>query len=178
MLAARRVVQRQVPLGCRSYVVRPPSKTRDPLRDGSLEQITPELTFIHRPPPTAPSPYSLTSAPSSPLLRPPSASSVSNTPIFDADLPPALPKTPQPTPRLGADEIAEIQRLRAEDPATNTRLKLARQFGCNPVFISMVAPLPKDKYEEVQRIKADKAARWSESKTTIKALRRARKEYW
>jgi len=72
-------------LAQRRHFVKPRSKIRDPLADApsttlSYPHITEtkgipdavnKLTFIHRPPPTSPSPHSMITAPASPLLRPP-----------------------------------------------------------------------------------------------------------
>lgn len=54
---------------------RPPYRAPDPLVNNPKATVTKlggeeELTFIHRPPASAPSPYSLSVAPASPLLRP------------------------------------------------------------------------------------------------------------
>ena len=45
---------------------------------------------------------------------------------------------------LTSAEIAEIQRLRAEDPAWNSPIKLARQFNCSQAFVRIVAPASKE----------------------------------
>ncbi|KAH0831916.1 hypothetical protein J3R83DRAFT_12799 [Lanmaoa asiatica] len=63
---------------CRTYATRrpekPPARFPDPLRNNPNAVVTPlegdKLTFIHRPPPSAPSPHSTTLDPASPLLRP------------------------------------------------------------------------------------------------------------
>src|SRR5258705_2524283 len=54
---------------------KPPYRAPDPLVNNPKATVTKlggeeELTFIHRPPASAPSPYSLSIAPASPLLRP------------------------------------------------------------------------------------------------------------
>ncbi|KAG8797452.1 hypothetical protein FRC16_008859 [Serendipita sp. 398] len=70
----------------RRHFVKPRSKVRDPLADAPSTTILypietqgvldedkshSKLTFIHRPPPTSPSPFSTITAPASPLLRSP-----------------------------------------------------------------------------------------------------------
>ncbi|KAG8835600.1 hypothetical protein FRC17_002192 [Serendipita sp. 399] len=70
----------------RRHFVKPRSKVRDPLAEAPSATISypietqgvpddntsvSKLTFIHRPPPTSPSPFSMINAPASPLLRSP-----------------------------------------------------------------------------------------------------------
>lgn len=76
----------------RRYFVRPRAKIRDPLAAAPSTELSypsitetqgisddvesqKKLTFIHRPPPTSPSPHSMITAPASPLLRKPTSHS-------------------------------------------------------------------------------------------------------
>ncbi|GJJ13279.1 hypothetical protein Clacol_007530 [Clathrus columnatus] len=158
---------------------RPPSKIRDPLNEPNATQykIGSNLTFIHRPPPTAQSPYSLTVAPSSPLLESPSATRV------DAPLPPPLWKEAlKPKHQLTPEQVEEIKRLRNEDPVTWTRQKLAKKFGCKACYIPMIAPLDKSVHKGILAEKDAEhernRSRWGENKATAKAIRRKRKALW
>lgn len=123
----------------------PARRPRDPL-DASPDAIRHTLpsgeTFIVRPPPSS-APARSTVYQPQPLLHAQPASDSSS-------LPPAL----RPRSRFAArrettevavtpDQIAEIQRLRRQDPITYTKSKLAKQFNCSPLFISIIAPLPK-----------------------------------
>lgn len=42
--------------------------------------------------------------------------------------------------KLSEAEIAELRQLRETDPATWTRSKLAKKFGCSELFVSIAAP--------------------------------------
>lgn len=161
----------------RTYI-KPAVRYPDPLSssDVTAQKLTPNLTFYHRPPPSAPTPYSLTTAPASPLLRPPSSSPNSNT---AGEEPPTLKPTPSPKRlHLNAEAVAEIQRLRREDPRTNSRIALSKQFECSPVFVGMVAPLPKEQYERVWEDLEKRRRGWGQRKVMIKEIRKRRRDFW
>ncbi|KAI0301144.1 mitochondrial ribosomal protein subunit L20-domain-containing protein [Multifurca ochricompacta] len=174
----------RLPFLTRGYATRlpqkPPMRHPDPLLKSPNAVITslPEdLTFIHRPPPSAPTPLSYTVNPSSPLLRtetfPPSTSSA---------LPPPLSKPKLERTRMPEDQIIEMRRLRTKDPKAYTRSKLANLFGCSPAFVSYVAPLARSE-RRAALAKRDQGhekarARWGEKSALIREIRRKRKEFW
>ncbi|KAG6814270.1 hypothetical protein H0H92_015385 [Tricholoma furcatifolium] len=158
---------------------RPPMRRVDPLLNNPQAVVTPledgELTFIHRPPPTAPSPFSLSTAPTSPLLRP-------LTPAVPGPLPPLMRKE-MPNPERASDEaVAEIRRLRRSDPDTYTRLKLAKMFDVTPNFVGCIAALKpsgrKARKRIVQEQKELEMEGWSERKLTAHLIRKKRREFW
>ena len=161
---------------------RPPIHRPDPLADNPKAVVThlpdENLTFIHRPPPTAPSPFSLTSAPASPLLQQasPTDSGIPLPPISR----PSLNK-PQ-LERLSDEDVEKIRQLRRSDPETYTRSKLAQMFGCTQTFVGAVAGLKKSqrgsiiRKEETRREKEQ--ASWSEKKSMVRAMRAKRRELW
>lgn len=159
---------------------RPAYHAKDPLVNNPNAAVTnledENLTFIHRPPPTAPSPYSLTTAPLSPLLRPPSAP-------YDGPLPP-LTRTPAKPPKdlLTDAQLKELRELRYSDPRTYTRGKLAKMFKCTQSFVGQVAALKKPERKRVLSIRDKKhqAAReqWSERHSIVKAISKKRRELW
>ncbi|KAF8523203.1 mitochondrial ribosomal protein subunit L20-domain-containing protein [Gautieria morchelliformis] len=177
-----------LPAAVRGYATRrperPPPKIKDPLLSANAvhHQIAPNLTFIHRPPPTAPTPFSLSTAPSSPLLLP-------ATPVPSSDaststrLPPRIQKPQnQPETKLTDEQIEEIRRLRTADPIVHTRQKLAKQFGCSPAYIPMVAPLRKAETRKAlarrdQEHEANRS-RWGERKEMVVAIRKKRRSLW
>ena len=172
------------PFLTRGYATRlpqkPPMRHPDPLLNKPNAISTPlpeDLTFIHRPPPSAPTPLSFTVNPSSPLLRtsPP-------IPPTESSLPPPLKRPTSTHPRLSEDKIKELQRLRSKNPALYTRQKLADTFGCSPSFVSYVAPLkPSQQRTALARRERehDKArARWGEKTAVIREIRKKRKEFW
>ncbi|KAG9041608.1 hypothetical protein FS837_012034 [Tulasnella sp. UAMH 9824] len=174
----------------RTFVARPKHTVKDPLLTASNAAITelPEdLTFIHRPPPTAETPLSYTTNPSSPLLRQATASSSS------ATLPPALhAQSESESKRLTQAQIEEIRARRAKDPKRNPAWKLAQEYGCSRLFISMVAPIRKIEVQvktseglmqmteaERRQLEKEKAmSRWGERKQINKEVRRLRREMW
>jgi ribosomal L20-like protein len=174
----------RVPSLMRAYATRlpqlPPMRHPDPLSNNpnAVSTSLPEdLTFIHRPPPSALTPHSYTVNPSSPLLRTePQTSSTGSA------LPPPLENATLAHPRLPEDKISEIQRLRMEDPAFYTRSRLANIFGCSPSFVSYVAPLSPTQQRAAlakRDRKHEKArARWGEKATLIREIRKKRKEFW
>lgn len=155
----------------------PARRPRDPL-DASPDAVRHTLptgeTFIVRPPPTATPAHSTIYQPQ-PLLG--------AEPVSDpSSLPPALrPRSrsaSQPTEAITADQIATIQRLRREDPITYTKSKLAKQFNCSPLFISIVAPLPKA-VKQVKKQQDDlKKQCWGLNKRVARAEREERRLLW
>ncbi|KAK8198224.1 mitochondrial 54S ribosomal mL58 domain-containing protein [Phyllosticta capitalensis] len=92
-------------------------------------------------------------------------------------LPPAL-RTPYAKKyHLTAVDIAEIRRLRALDPATWTRQKLADKFECSQFFVGLVAPAPEHAQRKADEVEAIKA-RWGPRRREAREERRRRKESW
>jgi len=167
---------------CRTYATRrpekPPARFPDPLNNSAV--VTPleggKLSFIHRPPPTAPSPHSTTLDPASPLLRPPTPTG--------SPLPPLLrPSAYAPAPtRLSSQDLETLRALRRSDPNLYSCGKLAKMFGCRPSFVSQVAALPRSMrrvYAKRQEAKVDAVkAGWGERKATVRAIRDKRRTFW
>ncbi|KAF8073799.1 mitochondrial ribosomal protein subunit L20-domain-containing protein [Lyophyllum atratum] len=150
---------------------RPAYHAPDPLTNNPQAVVTAlhdeDLTFIHRPPPSAPSPFSLTTAPTSPLLR-------AATPPSSDPLPPSIRPSAEKVlpPRASDDTIAEIRRLRRSDPAKYSRGKLAKMFGCTQNFARM-------NLIRQRNLEHDKAReKWSEKKATVRAISAKRREFW
>ncbi|KAF8744097.1 Mitochondrial ribosomal protein subunit L20, partial [Rhizoctonia solani] len=163
----------------RNYAVsRPNPRPKDPILNSpnaKAQQIAPDVTFIHNPPSSVPMPHSLTTMPASPLLSKPTGSSGAD------HLPPVLhPKAEVERPKLTRDQIEEIRRLRLSDPKTNSCQVLAEKFNCTPIFVSMVAPLPKQKREELEKEQreAQKREQWGEKKNLIREIRKKRRHFW
>ncbi|KAH9890009.1 mitochondrial ribosomal protein subunit L20-domain-containing protein [Cubamyces lactineus] len=172
----------RLPSFARSYATRlperPPYRAPDPLRNNpnaTYQELEESVTFIHRPPPTAPSPLSYTTNPASPLLKD------GPTPVTGA-LPPQVGKAREAHARLSDDAIAKMRDLRRADPATWTRGRLAKEFGCSPWFVGKIISLkgPDRRRALEEREKAHEAARakWGERKSLQMDIRRKRKEFW
>lgn len=62
-------------------------------------------------------------------------------PSVQATVAPLINKTTV-VKKLSEAEIKELRQLREADPATWTRSKLAKKFGCSELFVSIAAPKP------------------------------------
>ncbi|PPR05367.1 hypothetical protein CVT24_007981 [Panaeolus cyanescens] len=159
---------------------RPAYHAPDPLVNNSKAAVTEleegALTFIHRPPPTAPSPFSTTLDPVSPLLRP-SAST------HTGPLPPRSRSTQaHPLVQLTDEQRRKMKELRVSDPAKYTRGVLAKMFNCSTELVGLVAALPKpqrkaarEAREEIHQANREK---WSEKHSLVMAIRKKRREMW
>jgi hypothetical protein len=157
---------------------RPWPRVNDPLAqspNATTTEAAPDVTLITRRPPTAPSPLSLTTAPASALLRPPTPRSQSG------PLPPTTRDTTLPDP-ASQRTIQRIRELRTQDPARFTRSVLARMYGVTQAFVGMVAPSKKTYRKEAirQRDEAHETIRekWGERKSISVEIRRKRREFW
>ncbi|RPD77454.1 hypothetical protein L226DRAFT_544090 [Lentinus tigrinus ALCF2SS1-7] len=166
----------------RSYATRlperPPSRNPDPLLNNPhavYKDLPENVTFIHRPPPTAPSPLSYTTLPASPLLQ------SSATPV-DGPLPPSLWKDKGEKPRVSDEDIARIRQLRREDPQTWTRGRLAAEFNCTQWFVGKITSLKsadrKKVVAEVEKAHAANRDKWGERRKLNADIRKKRKEFW
>ncbi|THV05228.1 hypothetical protein K435DRAFT_117525 [Dendrothele bispora CBS 962.96] len=158
---------------------RPPMRHPDPLinSDNTVVTALPEenLTFIHRPPPTAPSPLSYITNPVSPLLRP-------ATVLTEASLPPLVrPEKAQPQ-RASDKVVAEIRRLRALNPTKYTRGVLAQKFGVTQQFVGMIAATKKSTRKSLIRTRDGEHQvnrdKWSDKRSLVVAIRKKRREHW
>ncbi|KAK8176174.1 mitochondrial ribosomal protein subunit L20-domain-containing protein [Phyllosticta citrichinensis] len=92
-------------------------------------------------------------------------------------LPPPLRQPYEKKYHLTETDVAEIRRLRASDPVTWSRQKLADKFDCSPFFVGLVAPAPEHaqrKADEVEELKK----RWGPRRRAAREDRKRRKEMW
>ncbi|QSZ36790.1 hypothetical protein DSL72_006673 [Monilinia vaccinii-corymbosi] len=97
---------------------------------------------------------------------------------FSPRLPPAVdPKQLKyQKHHLSEDDVAEIKRLRTNDPEKWTRRQLAKKFNCSSIFIGMITHASDDKRElERQKLEAVKA-RWGPTRTAARENRQRRIE--
>jgi hypothetical protein len=107
------------------------------------------------------------------LLRPTSASASAST----TSLPPAVRPVYEKKYHLKEADIAEIRRLRAEDPRQWTRVRLAEKFECSQFFVSLCCSAPQIKEQrstELEKIKE----KWGRTKTEAREDRQTRKQSW
>lgn len=91
---------------------------------------------------------------------------------------PSLVGTPTPKKyHLGEAEIAEIRRLRQEDPFKWTRLALAEKFNCSQFFVSLVQKSPVAAAKHARDL-VDAKKQWGQRKTMAREDRSRRKALW
>lgn len=160
---------------------RPPYRPPDPLINNPNATVTvlsdEDLTFVHRPPPTASSPQSFTTNPTSPLLRP--KNEPKNSPLPPLIRPSAEKASPS---RLSDENVAKLKQLRRSDPKKYSRTVLAKMFGCTQGFVSLVAALPKTQRKAMRKAReAEHQAirdKWSQKHSLVKAIQVKKKEFW
>lgn len=163
-------------VGLRNTPARRPRDPLDASPDAARHTLPTGETFIVRPPPSA-SPVRSTIYQPQPLLNAQPASDTSS-------LPPALrPSTYRASQAdrnavITPEQIAKIQRLRKEDPIKNTKTRLAKQFNCSPLFISIVAPLPKAVRQVKEQQDNLKKQSWGLNKRVARAEREERRLLW
>ncbi|EPQ29618.1 uncharacterized protein PFL1_02837 [Pseudozyma flocculosa PF-1] len=160
-----------------------------PLKPGSVAgtagrtfstAASPGETFIVRPPPTSGTVASTTLIPQ-PLLSAPTPTPAAEAADRDAlaALPPALKRnTRKGAKMLTSEQIAEVQQLRQLDPINNTAGRLAKRFGCTPLFIQIVAPAPKVVKEGRLADAKLRELTWGANKRLAKAERDERRKLW
>ncbi|KIY70904.1 hypothetical protein CYLTODRAFT_419302 [Cylindrobasidium torrendii FP15055 ss-10] len=168
---------------------RPPYRAGDPL-EGIKGKVRGGLTLIRRAPPTAPSPWSYTTNPVSPLLQKvemyprlgalppfsrPGAVAARKTKASAAD--PYAPET-----KLSQPQIVRLRKLRTQDPGRFTRSVLAKMFGVTEAFVGSAAPLKPSvrrrelaKRDELHEMNREK---WSQRHQMVVEMRKRRKALW
>lgn len=81
------------------------------------------------------------------------------------------------TYHLSEADVAEIRRLRSEDPDTWTRVKLAEKFGCSQFFVGLIAKNP-EKAERVAREHEEMRQKWGQRRREAREDRARRKVLW
>ena len=161
---------------------RPAYRPSDPLINNPKAAVKTfeedNLTFIHRPPSTAPSPHSLTTAPASALLCPATPHAEPPQP-----LPPVLRQpASKEIPRMSDEQIEKMRYLRFSNPTVYSRGKLAKMFHCTQAFVAQMAALHKPQRKALIRIRDQRhekhREKWSEKHALVKAIRAKRRELW
>ena len=78
---------------------------------------------------------------------------------------------------LTPEDMEEMRRLRATDPRTWTRAKLAEKFECSNLFVGFVCRSPEMKRENEAKMAANRAL-WGNKKRKAMEDRRKRREMW
>lgn len=95
-----------------------------------------------------------------------------------SEVAPVLHQKQEKTYHLKPEQIAEIKRLRLEDPVKNSRKALAKQFQCSPLFISIVSEPPKERLQEMNQILDSIKSDWHPARALARAERKKRRQLW
>ena len=79
---------------------------------------------------------------------------------------------------LTPKEIEQIRKLRAKDPWTWTRKKLAEKFDCSQFFVGMVAEVPREKKVVEEKKLEEVKDRWGRRRRYAREDRGRRRELW
>lgn len=97
---------------------------------------------------------------------------------IQSEFAPMLHQRKEKTHHLNGDDVAEIKRLRNEDPEKYTRKALAQKFGVSPLFISLVSSAPASRTtamaERLELIKQN----WHPKRALAREDRKKRKVLW
>ncbi|PGG97009.1 hypothetical protein GX51_07558 [Blastomyces parvus] len=157
-----------------------PDASFSPLPPNSPERI------IYNPPSSAPSVYHTPTKflPPDDIRRKLRATSFPGDPLqsqqqHPSRLPPVFRQQKNQTKNiLGEQEIAEMRKLRLEDPMKWSRYVLAQKFGCSAHFVMQVCDAgPQKKAIQQQVLEAIKS-RWGKKRTIAREDRQLRKELW
>ncbi|CAK7200965.1 hypothetical protein SEUCBS139899_003665 [Sporothrix eucalyptigena] len=77
---------------------------------------------------------------------------------------------------LSEEDVAEIRRLRAEDPIEWSVLRLAAKYECSPIFVMLVVRSSAEHRQAKQAEVAAARARWGPIRTKARADRMKRRE--
>ncbi|CAH0018029.1 unnamed protein product [Clonostachys rhizophaga] len=98
-------------------------------------------------------------------------------PQNDADLPPAMSYPRRRAQyNLTEDDMAEMRRLRNEDPLTWSTNALSKKFNCSPIIVSIAAPAPAEHKKWLEEKAERRRERWGPIKTQAREDRGRRAE--
>ena len=139
--------------------------------------------IVFNPPSSAPSPYQTPSIflpPNDPRRQLLAQSHSHANPYQDHNrrLPQPVHKPYEKTYHLNQAQIADIRRLRTEDPFKWTRAKLAEKFGCSQFFVGMVSEASTERKEQSRQALENTQARWGKRRRYAREDRAKRRELW
>ncbi|KAL3237556.1 mitochondrial 54S ribosomal protein mL58 [Nakaseomyces bracarensis] len=79
---------------------------------------------------------------------------------------------------LKPEDVAEIQRLRTEDPVKNSRKALAQKYNVSPLFISIVSEAPEAHTLEMNSRLQTIKSKWHPKRAIAREDRKKRQELW
>lgn len=181
---SQRVNTRQVSSFSKKKDVPTPFPTKyHPTRSANNSDIQLPAGVVHNPPSSAPSPFQTPSAflpandPRRQIVWNQAQKDVQEGRRDIANMP-ALSVEKEKQYHLTAEDIAEIQKLRLEDPSKWTRKALAAKFQCSPFFISMVSKPDAGRLQEMNSVLETIKSEWTEHRKESRRDRARRREYW
>jgi len=106
------------------------------------------------------------------------APSTSTSGARTAPLAPPLRPFQEKKYHLTPADVAEMRRLRAEDPRQWTRVRLAEKFGCSVFFVNLFAQKVPELEAEWEAEHERARSRWGRTKTEAREDRSRRKAEW
>lgn len=79
---------------------------------------------------------------------------------------------------LTGEEVAEIRNLRFSDPINWSQAKLAKKFGCSPIFVGQICEASPEKKELQKNLLAAIKSSWGLKRTIAREDRELRREKW
>ncbi|KAI9847124.1 MAG: hypothetical protein M1838_001007 [Thelocarpon superellum] len=101
-----------------------------------------------------------------------STSSDTSTPPASTRLPPPVRKAYEKRYHLTEQDMAEIRRLRTEDPEKWSRDRLAKHFDCSALFVGIVCEASKEHKSRQSQILDAVKSRWGRIRRTAREDRR------
>lgn len=150
--------------------------TFHPVRSANKTKIQLPQGVVYNPPSSAPTPYLTPSAflPATDARK----NAVWNQLKHDTQAMPALVEPAQKNYNLSAQDIAEIQNLRLQDPEKWNRKALAQKFNCSPFFISIVSKPATERQEEMDRRLGIIKSGWTDHRVNSRKDRVRRRNLW
>ncbi|KAK0387305.1 hypothetical protein NLU13_5618 [Sarocladium strictum] len=85
-------------------------------------------------------------------------------------------KRRSPKSHITAQDVAEMKRLRAEDPVTWSVNALAKKFECSTIFVKMAAPASEEHTQWLAEKLERRKARWGPMRSQAREDRKRREE--
>jgi len=136
--------------------------------------------IIHNPPSCAPSVYHTPTKflPPEDVRRRLRADSPTYESNQEERLPLVFRTTQERKQHLTHQDIVEMRRLRQEDPMIWSRYKLAKRFGCSPLFVGMATEAGAQKKEMQKQVLEAVKSRWGKKRILSREDRSLRQAVW
>lgn len=155
-----------------------------PTRSANNSNIQLPAGVVHNPPSAAPSPFQTPSAflpendPRRQIIWNQSQKDIQEGRVNIENMPALSSESNKKQYHLTAEDIAEIQRLRLEDPEKWTRKALAAKYQCSPFFISMVSKPDASRLAKMNDTLNTIKSEWTQHRKSARRDRARRREFW